>query len=149
MKKKNKTFKAYEKILRNDHDWDYMYLLRLEKKKLTRMFNCFSNSSQDTKESRDISLCLRLIDIILEEDPVSRKFYQSVVQSDENTTLHFPAYVNYQNENRFFNGGTRPIKEYIERNSRKPVFQLDELRKTKAMFLYNKIRAYKMFSWWV
>ena len=42
MKKKNKTFKAYEKILREDHDWDSSYLLTLEKKKLERMYDYFS-----------------------------------------------------------------------------------------------------------
>lgn len=33
MKKRNKTIKAYEKLLCKDRDWDCSYLISLEKKK--------------------------------------------------------------------------------------------------------------------
>ena len=59
MKKKNKTFKAYEKILRNDRDWEYNYLLSLEKKKLERMYDYFSNSNiseSDARSAKEIAL---------------------------------------------------------------------------------------------
>lgn len=158
MKKKNKTFKAYEKILRKDFDWDYGPLLKLEKKKLSRMHNHFLNSG-DSPYPRDnrrivqnISLCLRLIDIILMEDPVTNEFYRRVQKCHDNKdcSLRYPSYVNYRNENRFFEGNKRPIKDFFETPGRpkEPVFLLEDLRRTKAMFLYNKVRAYTMFSWW-
>jgi len=36
MKRKNPIY-AYKRLLANDHDWDYGYLIALEKKKLQRM----------------------------------------------------------------------------------------------------------------
>ena len=36
MKRKNPIC-AYKRLLANDHDWDYGYLIALEKKKLQRM----------------------------------------------------------------------------------------------------------------
>lgn len=36
-KRKNNTVRAYKSILQKDKDWDYGFLLNLEKKKLQRM----------------------------------------------------------------------------------------------------------------
>lgn len=157
MKKKNKTFKAYEKILRKDFDWDFGPLLILEKKKLSRMHNHFLNSNtllprDNERIAQNISLCLRLIDIILMEDPVTNEFYRRVQKCSDNKDylLRYPSYVNYRNENRFFEGNKRPIKDFLETpgRSKEPVYLLEDLRRNKAMFLYNKVRAYNMFSWW-
>ena len=41
MKKKQRSpIHAYKRLLANDHDWDYAYLIALEKKKLQRMREC-------------------------------------------------------------------------------------------------------------
>lgn len=70
MKKKN-PIHAYKRLLANDRDWDYRCLLALEKKKLQRMHDCIKhNSCSEHKDFvvRDIAICIRLIDIIMEED---------------------------------------------------------------------------------
>lgn len=41
MKKKQRSpIHAYKQLLANDHDWDYAYLIALERKKLQRMRDC-------------------------------------------------------------------------------------------------------------
>lgn len=184
MKKKNKTFKAYEEILREDQDWDSSYLLTLEKKKLERMYKYFSNSSiseNDPRAARDIALCLRLLDILQEKDPASKEFLRRTSKSlprnlsdlweDAGNGIKrlkqtdypisevaiFPVYVNYRNESRFHVSRFEPIHELLKNSSydnmenrRTQVIQyhLESLRHLKALYLYNKIRAYRMMDWW-
>lgn len=184
MKKKNKTFKAYEEILREDQDWDSNYLLTLEKKKLERMYKYFSNSSiseNDSKTANDIALCLRLLDILQEKDPASKEFLRRTSKSlpkDPQDLLEdvgngikklkqsdypiseiaiFPVYVNYRNESRFYDSRVEPIHKLLKNpsyngieNRRTQVIQyhLESLRQLKALYLYNKIRAYRMMNWW-
>ena len=51
-RRKHKTIKAYEKVLKQDKDWDFAYLYELERSKLKRMFNYFSEkSTKDIKKS--------------------------------------------------------------------------------------------------
>jgi hypothetical protein len=72
MKKKN-PIHAYKRLLAEDQDWDYCYLIALEKKKLQRMHDCIKhNSCLEHKDFvvRDIAICIRLIDIFMEEDVV-------------------------------------------------------------------------------
>lgn len=45
-KKKNKKFKQYEKLLRKDGDFDYGYLLVLERFKLKRMIKSFEEADR-------------------------------------------------------------------------------------------------------
>ena len=138
MKKKNKTFKAYEKLLREDHDWDYSFLISLEKKKLKRMYDYFSKSAiseDDPRAAKEIGLCLRLLDIIQENDPASKEFlrrttedlpdrFEDLWEDSGNGTKKlksgnypkvamFPIYVNYRNESRFHNGRLEPIHRLI------------------------------------
>lgn len=40
------------------------------------------------------------------------------------------------------------IRNYKRFTSYKPVFGLEEYRQLKALYLYNKIRTYKIWSWW-
>ena len=183
MKKKNKTIKAYEKILREDQDWEFNYLLSLEKKKLERMYNYFSNSKiagTDIKSAKEIALCLRLLDILQERDAVSREFLRRTTENlpknldeywedagnglktlinsqDTVEVAMFPVHVNYRNESRFHEGRLEPIHKLLKNpsydgleNRRTQVIQyhLESLRYLKALYLYNKIRAYCMMNWW-
>ena len=182
MKKKNKTFKAYERLLRNDCDWDYNFLLSLEKKKLERMYEYFCKSGiaeNDSKAARDIALCLRLLDILQEKDPASKEFLRRTSQSLPKNDLWedagngikrlkqtdysisevamFPIYVNYRNESRFHVSRFEPIHNLLKdssynniENRRTQIIQyhLESLRYLKALYLYNKIRAYRMMDWW-
>lgn len=175
-KKNNKTFRVYSKLLKEDRDWDYSYLLSLEKKKISRMFDYFSRSkisTEDSNISRDLALCLNLLDIISGEDWASKHYsdechlnYELVTEKDENgrsvllgnikKVSKFPVYVNYRNEARFLSGRKTLVKDLLDRcltdnslqNQELVEMHKENLRKEKAMHLYNKVRAYRMWSWW-
>lgn len=123
------TIEEYRKLLENDKDYDWIFLLELEQFKLKRMSKYFSES-QITYDweyvvSR-INLCVKLIDIVLEKDTEGYIYDNS---------LKLP-YVNTNNKERF-----PPVYE----NSK---FGKNELRQTKALYLYNLIRTTNMRSWW-
>ena len=72
MGKKRSTIKCYEKLLREDRDYDYAYLLELEQFKLRRMVKNFSEAPVPhvgiEYTIRDLKMCVSLLDIILEKD---------------------------------------------------------------------------------
>ena len=73
MKKQRSPIHAYKRLLANDHDWDYAYLIALEKKKLQRMRECIKEEHHLANNEfvvRDIGICIRLIDIFMENDAV-------------------------------------------------------------------------------
>ena len=166
MKKKN-PIHAYKRLLAEDLDWDFCYLIALEKKKLQRMHDCIkSKSCLEHKDFviRDIAICIRLIDIFMEEDSVfldwlHKSFsgemkYTKVGDNlyelegvDEQSILDFPIYVNVRNERRFFR--RTPIKDaQTEGNRIKVIHFITRLRQEKALHLYHLIREYKLFEWW-
>ena len=44
--KKGNVVKAYKHLLQRDRDWDFSFLLELERKKLKRMADCFSKEKE-------------------------------------------------------------------------------------------------------
>ena len=61
------TVKKYSKILKEDRDYDFEYMLDLEKFKLKRMSEYFSKSqiiSDWERVVKEINLCIKLINII-------------------------------------------------------------------------------------
>ena len=166
MKKKN-PIHAYKRLLAKDLDCDFCYLIALEKKKLQRMHDCIkSESCLEHKDFvvRDIAICIRLIDIFMEEDTVFKSWlhqsfsgemkYTKVGDNlyelegvDEQSILDFPAYVNARNERRFFR--RTPIKDSQTEGDRiKAIHFITRLRQEKAFHLYHLIREYKLFEWW-
>ena len=133
--------------------WDYGYLLKLEQYKIREMCRYFKKSQLVVGwelQVRDLTICDKLIDIILEED----KQYQSWLHSNynisakdrwQNKGLKFPIYVNVRNYKRFLPqaryDATDMVPFLIEN------FKIS-LRQRKALYLYNKIRAYRMERWW-
>ena len=133
--------------------WDYGYLLKLEQYKIREMCRYFKKSQLVVGwelQVRDLTICDKLIDIILEED----KQYQSWLHSNynisakdrwQNKGLKFPIYVNVRNYKRFLPqaryDATDMVPFLIEN------FKIS-LRQQKALYLYNKIRAYRMQYWW-
>lgn len=133
--------------------WDYGYLLKLEQYKIREMCKYFKKSQLVVGwelQVRDLTICDKLIDIILEED----KQYQSWLHSNynisakdrwQNKGLKFPIYVNVRNYKRFLPqaryDATDMVPFLIEN------FKIS-LRQRKALYLYNKIRAYRMEHWW-
>ena len=72
-KKRRNPIHAYKHLLAKDYDWDYSYLIALEKKKLQRMRDCIKQEHHLANNEfvvRDIGICIRLIDIFMEDDPV-------------------------------------------------------------------------------
>lgn len=87
---------------------------------------------------RDMQICIKLIDIVLEEDaPYKSWLYQDYEKP-------FSKYINIKNANRFL----KPVNYVADPDSRIYQHLLVEYRKVKALALYNKIRTYKIFSWW-
>ena len=133
--------------------WDYGFLLKLEQYKIREMCKYFKKSQLVVGwelQVRDLTICDKLIDIILEED----KQYQSWLHSNynisakdrwQNKGLKFPIYVNVRNYKRFLPqaryDATDMLPFLIEN------FKIS-LRQQKALYLYNKIRAYRMQHWW-
>ena len=133
--------------------WDYGFLLKLEQYKIREMCKYFKKSQLVVGwelQVRDLTICDKLIDIILEED----KQYQSWLHSNynisakdrwQNKGLKFPIYVNVRNYKRFLPqaryDATDMVPFLIEN------FKIS-LRQRKALYLYNKIRAYRMEHWW-
>lgn len=125
------TVKKYSKLLKEDRDWDWAYMLELEQFKLKRMSKYFAESQLVhgwEQMVSEINLCIKLIDIIMERDPKGYFF---------NLTGKLP-YVNSRNWKRFVSRHPEPINDYY----------LDDLRQAKALHLYNLIRTYRMRSWW-
>ena len=166
MKRRN-PIHAYKRLLTNDKDWDYAYLIALEKKKLQRMHDCIKRENHLANNEfvvRDIAICIRLIDIFMEDDAVyntwlhksysgKMKFIKradglyELDESNERPIAEFPVYVNIRNERRFFR--YTPIKDALAEDNRFFVIHYTiSLRQQKALHLYHLIREYKLFSWW-
>jgi len=140
-------------VIWNNADWDYEYMLRIERYKLSRMLKSLSRDgvwADQTYSTRDIRICISLLDIILEEDKPHRTYGETAFSGWKMTTRNgklvilerpenvaYPVHVNLRNKDRFLpwsvDNETSPFK--------------DMLRQEKAMRLYNLIRAYNMTEW--
>ena len=166
MKKRN-PIHAYKRQLADDYDWDYAYLIVLEKKKLQRMHDYFEREGHfEGKEQtvREMAICIRLIDIFMEDDAayntwLHRSFSGKIRfrnlendlyeldDTDSKPIADFPVYVNVRNERRFFRA--TPIKDTQQEGNRDlTIHYIVSLRQQKALHLYHLIREYKLFSWW-
>lgn len=172
-KKKNNVVRAYKHLLENDKDWDFYFLLVLERKKMKRMAAYFSKSEITCDGSliaRDLNICLRLLEITLDEEratiawndavfDVIKMRFVKIPGEDFYTMKHeyngmvpsFPKYVNIRNWKRFLPNcavlSNNKEDNPMEKKWRNENFK-EQLRKTKAWHLYNLIREYRLFSWW-
>ena len=166
MKRKNPIY-AYKHLLAKDYDWDYAYLIALEKKKLQRMHYCIKRENHLVNNElvvREIAICIRLIDIFMENDAVyntwlDRSFsgelkfrklengMYELDESEERPISDLPVYVNTRNEQRFFR--RTPIKDAQAQGNRDlAIYATVSLRQQKALHLYHLIREYKLLGWW-
>lgn len=167
-KKRRNPIHAYKHLLAKDYDWDYAYLIALEMKKLRRMHDYFKTSkiTEDNKyTTRDLKICLKLIDIFMENDGVYNTWLDraysgtriqfrklddgnyEMVDDDKEPLPDLPVYVNIRNEKRFFRN--TPIKDALAEDRREYSIHLTiSLRRQKALHLYHMIREYKLFGWW-
>ena len=165
--KKRSPIHAYKRLLARDQDWDYAFLIALEKKKLQRMHDYFKHDGHLENNdivARDIAICIRLIDIFMEDDAAYntwssksfsgelkwRKLEDGMYELDDSNITplaEFPVYVNIRNEYRFFRN--MPIKNAQQDGHRDHAIQLTtRLRQEKALHLYHLIREYKLMTWW-
>ena len=165
--KKKSPIHAYKRLLAKDQDWDYAYLIALEKKKLQRMHDCIKRESRLEHKDfvvRDIAVCICLIDIFMEDDAVHNTWLQQsfsgkmrfrkvekdiyeLDDTDRKPIADYPVYVNVRNEKRFFR--RTPIKDAQSEGDRtRAILSKTRLRQLKALHLYHLIREYKLFEWW-
>jgi hypothetical protein len=127
------------------YPWDYAYLLQIEKRKLQEMIKYISKTKRHLGwefQVRDMQICVKLIDIILAND-VHYKSWMNATYGGDYTHVKFPVHINTRNYKRFY-----PTYEGFDENSEIYWTLVADYRVAKAMYLYNKIRAYKMFEWW-
>ena len=152
---KRAKINSWCRLLEKDFDWDYTFLLEIERKKIIEMYEYFKKCTRSDKMpivASDLQLCIGLFDIVLEKDNLQLEFSgMKTMRRDDGMyemveSPHIIAcrnlYINTKNASRFclFN---LPTDDYdIE------IIHKEELRRYKAWYLYNKIRTYKLFSWW-
>ena len=109
-------------------DFDFSYMLDIERTKLKQFLKSWEEHNPgDKRPIRDFKICISLLDIIEGEDDDKWLEY-----------LNLKRKVNIRNAKRFL----RKLKP-----SEDAMYKL-ELYKTKAWYLYNLIRTYKLMSWW-
>lgn len=126
--------------------WDACFLLEIEKRKLTEIRDYIAKHKRHVDwelDVRDMNICLKLLDIILEKDQYYRSWLDNCYGSRLHKQLPFPVYVNLRNYKRFI-----PTIDVDKYNESLLSHLHSNIRKEKAMYLYNKIRAYKMLGWW-
>lgn len=129
------------------YPWDFVYLLELEQYKIREMRDYMQKHHHLMGWQlviRDMNICLKLIDIILEKDQHYRSWLDNCYGFIPHKQLPFPVYVNSKNYKRFM-----PLLEKFEYNDMYLQTRMNiSLRQKKALYLYNKIRAYRMECWW-
>ena len=134
--------------------WDWTYLLQLEQAKFKEMAIYFEQSkvSSDWEfQVRDCKLCIKLIDIILEQDKPFTQWleenygmYKNKSIAIEKTFLApISTHVNTRNAARFVENPDTYESDPQTSN----LFKVD-LRQSKAFYLYQKIRLYKLQNLW-
>lgn len=133
--RKNKNKKLIKSAMKFQ-PWDFGFNLEIEREMLNRMYEFYSSDKPVAVEServaREVKLAIKLLGIIMEED--SAVSWGGLGNPNKWTLVK---YVNIKNASRF---GTFPELE-------EPIMRA-YLRQTKAWYLYNKLRLYRMHTWW-
>lgn len=127
------------------NDFDFGYLLKMEQYKFRRMAKYFNKSRRTVgweNQVRVCKLCDKLISIILEEDSYYNSWLHASYGGNKREEVPFPVHINTRNWNRFMENTPEP------KESKVYVSWCASYRTVKALYLYNKIRNYKMFSLW-
>lgn len=109
-------------LIAKDNDFDYGYLLELEKQKLQNMLDYFTEhrvTEDNWRMRRTLNWAIKCLNIVL------------------NDSLYYQGYVNLKNLYRFLPahlGNTQSVRTM--------------LRNEKAWFLYNSIRNTYLRTWW-
>ena len=146
-----KEFKNLLKVVLKSYPWDYGYLYEIEQAKIAEMVEYHRKYQRFVgweQAVRDMEICYKLIDIILDKKNLFH--YDGQIQflpieNSEDVELdgsklvyHCDVKVNTKNADRFVD--TKTNKWYVEHPH--------ELYKEKAKYLYHKIRLERDFDWW-
>lgn len=134
MGKKKSLTKAQNRLykcIKKDNDWDWVYLMTLEKEKLINMANYFSKSRLVVGWENDvkwINYCIKLINIIIEDD-----------FPDNKVGVHK---INFKNVKRFYN------RHELTNNDMEDSYIKNMIYTLKAENLYYEIRKNYTRNWW-
>lgn len=104
-------------------EWDFSFLLKLERYKLKRMYKYFFKHRTHADNHivrRDLKICINLLDMVLEGK-------------------NMVGYTNFRNAKRF---------TQIPESWYNDPLGKEEVRLMKAWYLYNRIRFLRLFHWW-
>jgi hypothetical protein len=115
------------KIIWLTREWDESWMFKIEQHKLKSMLKHFKNSECSNAPSayKYIQISINLLNIVLNEDG----------RYEDDYVL---PYVNMNIAKKFIPNYEKYPPQYIK----------EELRDTKALYLYNKIKSMKSFEWW-
>lgn len=134
----------------NDRDWDYCFMLEMERKKLKKVLrwyedNEFGMSAYGWHDYRTMRWALSCLDIILDNDWWRINFPEGsnwLKIRDHEKYYEVDPYVNLRNWKRF-------LPYFNEENLNKtPKLWSVELREEKAWHLYHRLREQYMRNWW-
>ena len=155
-----KNLWAWVPVIWNDRQWDWDFIMKIEKKKLDCMIKWYTKEVENPNAFNSINigdvlnelkLARRLIDLI-EDDGDKYITYtgENKTEKQENglyrvvdtQTLHFNHYVNKQNFKRF-------MPNFVENDMEEfgDIFDL-MLYREKLWHLYFKYKMHKMPGWW-
>lgn len=136
MKLRKSKNKKLVKLATQFQPWDYGFNLEIEREMFKKQYEFFSSDKPiavgSERVAREVKLAIKLLRIIMEED--SAVSWGGLKNPNKWTLVK---YVNIKNASRF------GVNEHLD----KPVF-LDLLRQEKAWYLYNKLRFYRLRTFW-
>lgn len=140
-------------VLYKDRDWDWYFLLKIERTKIRQMEKYFRESGiaeGDENDAKWLRICDKLLSIMMDED-TALKYEKNRIETKN--SLGLPYYkdylikpINERNAYRFFDEGMMKFLN-VPKYDTKNIF-LNDLRIEKAKHLYYKIRENFTFNWW-
>ena len=140
----------YFKVIYKDRHIDFLYIYKLELYKIQGMLKYYKdlNKNPNLKYSnesiiRDLLLAEYLLKM-LTGDPSNNVDYY-VMQGYK--FIKFNKYVNFRNASRFIS--KRTYQYYIKTKNDALLHESNKmyLYKTKCLYLYNKLKSYKSYTW--
>lgn len=130
------------KLVWNDHDFGFLFILKLEKFKLKKLLEVCKRSPYKY-DAKDISLCIKLIDIIIGEN--------CSFKEDSNLKMIPLKYINIKNAKRFLSESNYEdlinFLDFYDEDFNLIYVIKNELRINKAWNLYCQIRKDKFRTW--
>ena len=149
-----KRWFSYFRVSFRIYDFDYTSILEIERHQLERVKNSLVNRRKYIdwdRSAKEIELAIKLLDIVLHESE-DIIFIGKSVDIDENGKLSldpnskwlYPHNVNTNNASRFVS----PMMISKFNDPKIGELMKEDLRETKAWYLYNKIKYRYLRSWW-